>query len=144
MFLKQFARNWSFKKFQFDFWKFLSFILRTDFLFEIFLAIKTDRQSYWYYFGEKYWVRKTFFFSLSIWHNENFLSNLHCKLKTKDRKSPLILAYLYFIESIYLVIIYFQPVFIFFMFPKETDYEKKVMSYYYYIYCLSSCSMYSL
>jgi len=144
MFFKTICQKLEFQKVSVWFLKVLSFILRTDFLFEIFLAIKTDKQSYWYYFGEKYWVRKTFFFSLSIWHNENFLSNLHCKLKTKDRKSPLILAYLYFIESIYLVIIYFQPVFIFFMFPKETDYEKKVMSYYRYIYCLSSCSMYSL
>jgi len=126
-----------------EFQKVLSFILRTDFLFEIFLTIKIDKQKHWYYFGEKIGL---FFLAFQFDIMKIFYSNLHCKLKTKDRKSPLILAYLYFIIS-YLVIIYFHPVFIFFMVPKELDYEKKsyvILLLYYYIYCLLSCSMYSL
>ena len=124
-----------------EFQKVLSFILRTDFLFEIFLTIKIDKQKHWYYFGEKIGL---FFLAFQFDIMKIFYSNLHCKLKTKDRKSPLILAYLYF-NWIYLFSDYLFPSSLhFFHVSKGNGLWKKIMSYYYYIYCLLSCSMYSL
>ena len=54
------------------------------------------------------------------------------------------MAYLYFIESIYLVIIYFHPVFIFFMFPKEWIMKKKLChtTIIFIVYCHVVCILY--